>query len=332
MTITTFGTSEERPQVCERVRLNLALMDGRTRQLMLFTVPIICEHLSCPPVSLCQDRFDHLLSLDLADPSDGRSRLEVDILVGSDQYWELTTSKTRCGRSGPAAINMELGWVLSGPTMSPDQTQPFTAPMTHTLRVDGQTFAVQALDNRLKSLWELESFGTSRHSDTDPSIQETFEGSVRFVDGRYQVELPWKKLHPPLDDYYDLCLKRLRELIRRLRQDLDVLRQYDSTIKDQIQRGMVEPVEESSGDPCIKTCYLPAHAVIQSEKQTTEIRLVYNASARSDGPSLNDCLHAGPKCDQKILNILLRFRMHRVAIVTNIEKAFLMVAMARKGL
>ncbi len=109
-----------------------------------------------------------------------------------------------------------------------------------------------------------------------------------------------------------------------------MLRQYDSTIKDQIQRGMVEPVEESSGDPCSKICYLPHHAVIRSDKETTKIRVVYDASARSDGPSLDDCLHAGPKYDQKILDILLRFRVHRVAIVADIEKAFLMVAMARK--
>ena len=37
-----------------------------------------------------------------------------------------------------------------------------------------------------------------------------------------------------------------------------------------------------------------------------------------------------PKFDQKILDILVRFRVHRVAITVNIEKAFLMVAIARK--
>ncbi len=330
MTIMTFGTSEEQPQVCERVRLSLALKNGRTRQLTLFTVPIICEPLSCQPVSLCQDSFDHIMGLDLADPSNGRSRLEVDILIGSDQYWDLTTGETRRGRSGPVAINTELGWVLSGPAMSPDQIQPFTSLMTHTLRVDGQTLAVQALDDRLKSFWELESFGISPHSDTDPSVHEKFEGSVCFVDGRYQVELPWKKSHPPLADCYNLCLKRLRGLIRRLQQDPDVLREYDSTIKDQIQRGIVEPVEESSGDLCDKIHYLPHHAIIRSDKVTTKIRVVYDASAHSDGPSLNDCLHAGPKFDQKILDILLRFRVHRVAVTADIEKAFLMVAMAKK--
>ena len=50
------------------------------------------------------------------------------------------------------------------------------------------------------------------------------------------------------------------------------------------------------------------------------------ASARSVGPSLNDCLHVGPKFGQKILEILLRFCVHKVAVVADIEKAFLMIS------
>jgi len=60
------------------------------------------------------------------------------------------------------------------------------------------------------------------------------------------------------------------------------------------------------------------------------VRVVYDASARSDGPSLNDCLHAGPKFEQKIMDILLRFRAHHIAVTADIEKAFLMVSVVAK--
>ena len=39
---------------------------------------------------------------------------------------------------------------------------------------------------------------------------------------------------------------------------------------------------------------------------------------------------AGPKFNQKIFNILLKFRVHRVAVIADIEKAFLMVSVAKK--
>lgn len=63
---------------------------------------------------------------------------------------------------------------------------------------------------------------------------------------------------------------------------------------------------------------------------TTKVRIVYDASARLTGPSLNDCLHVGPRLNQKILEILLRFRVHRIAVIADIEKAFLMVSIAGK--
>ena len=119
MTIMTFGSTEERPQTCQFVTVGLALNGGRTKHLTLVTVPLICEPLNCQPVSFSQENFEHLAGLNLADSSDGRSRLEIDILIGSDRYWELITGEIRQWSSGPVAIHTELGWVLSGPAASP---------------------------------------------------------------------------------------------------------------------------------------------------------------------------------------------------------------------
>lgn len=41
------------------------------------------------------------------------------------------------------------------------------------------------------------------------------------------------------------------------------------------------------------------HAVVQSDKDTMKIMIVYDASAKQDGkPSLNDCLLIGPTFNQ----------------------------------
>ena len=60
------------------------------------------------------------------------------------------------------------------------------------------------------------------------------------------------------------------------------------------------------------------------------MRIVYDASARCNGPSLNDCLHAGPAFGQNVLDIILRFRLYATALTRDIEKAFLMVSIATK--
>ena len=88
-------------------------------------------------------------------------------------------------------------------------------------------------------------------------------------------------------------------------------------------------VDDSTETPRY-THYLPHHAVIRRDKQTTKVRVVYDASARATGPSLNDCLYAGPKFNQKILEILLRFRSYQVGVVADLEKAFLMIVVEQR--
>ena len=70
--------------------------------------------------------------------------------------------------------------------------------------------------------------------------------------------------------------------------------------------------------------------MIHQDKEITKVRVVYDASARSSGPSLNDCLYVGPKFNQKTLEVLLRFRSYPIAWIADIEKAFLMISMAPK--
>ena len=66
------------------------------------------------------------------------------------------------------------------------------------------------------------------------------------------------------------------------------------------------------------------------DKNTTKVRVVYDVSAKSDGPSLNDCLHVGPKHNQRIFDILLRFRTKKVALVADVGKAFLMISVEKE--
>ena len=108
-------------------------------------------------------------------------------------------------------------------------------------------------------------------------------------------------------------------MVSRHRQDPQVLCEYD---KEQISKGIVEIVDGSMAQSASKCHYLPHHAVIRKDISMTKLRIVYNASAKTEGPSLNDCLYAGLYFGQHIPDILIRFRLHRVALIADQWKAF----------
>ena len=53
------------------------------------------------------------------------------------------------------------------------------------------------------------------------------------------------------------------------------------------------------------------------------MRIVYDASAKRFGPSLNDCLETGLRLLPRIFNILVRFCSYKIAITSDIKSAFL---------
>ena len=322
ITIKAFGSDEDQyHDTCDTVQFELLTKDDECLTVTALAVPLICSPLTSQPISQAKERYDHLFDLELADEAHSTERLDVDILIGSDLYWELVTGRVIRGDSGPVAIETKAGWVLSGPTNRQEVAVNLTFTSSHVLRVD--VTSEPTLDDCLRQFWDLESLGVLPD---EPSVYERFVQRVRFNGERYEVSLPWKEHHPPLPDNIELCSKRLSSLLRRLQQDQQLLTEYNAVISDQLKRGIIEVVPQSTPSVSDRIHYLPHHGVVRQDKSTSKLRVVYDASARSSGPSLNDCLYTGPKFGQLIFDILLRFRLQKIALTGDIEKAFLMVS------
>lgn len=239
------------------------------------------------------------------------------------------TGKVIGGRSGPTTIHTKVGWILSGPVDQQEVTVNLTLASTHNLKVDAYP-TESSLDDRLKQFWELESLGIMKD---EVSVYEKFVQQIKFDGRRYEVKLTWKIHHQPLPDHFELCRKRLIGLLRRLRQNPQLLSEYNFIIQDQLKNGVVEVVSQPTQVVGDQAHYLPHHGILRQDSTTSKLRIVYDASARSTGPSLNDCLYTGPKFGQSIFvnDILLRFRLQRVGLTGDIEKAFLMVSVDEKG-
>ena len=101
------------------------------------------------------------------------------------------------------------------------------------------------------------------------------------------------------------------------------MKQYDDIIREQLQSGVVEIVPQDQTPQPGDVHYLPHRTIVRLGRDTTKGRIVYDASSKVSGPSLNDCLHIGPSLNLLLFDSLLRFRVHKVALTADIEKAFL---------
>ena len=332
MSIMTFGSNEGKIQCCDVVEIGLQLREGLSDKISVLSTPFICESIVSPPTRTYVADHEELRSLDLAvDVHTGYVPMNPDMLIGMDHYWSFVTGETIHCHDGPVALNTRFGWILSGTVPDIDSpTQHSTNLVTHVLKVDAMPAEFdRQLDKQLKKFWELESLGIV---DRECTIGDQFSEVIKFQNGRYEVPLPWKDPTTHIPDNYQLSLKRLYSLLKRLKESPEKLQQYDQVIKEQLRLGIVEPVVNSEEDEMKgrRIHYLPHHGVIRKDKNTTKVRVVYDASARTNGPSLNDCLHVGPKHNQRIFDILLRFRTKKVALVADVEKAFLMIAVERE--
>ena len=132
-----------------------------------------------------------------------------------------------------------------------------------------------------------------------------------------------------LPDNYQICVRRLQALMKRLKSKPEMLAEYDKIIQDQLAEGIIEVVPEK-GSEVGRIHYIPHKAVVRNDKDTTKMRIVFDASAKGRGPSLNNCLEPGPNLLPELFNVLIRFRFHRVAVVADIEKAFLNIDIAAR--
>ena len=146
--------------------------------------------------------------------------------------------------------------------------------------------------------------------------------------------MPLKGNCPVIEDNFDKCCNRLWKLRERLDKKPEHLKQYNDIIQDQLNKGVVEVVdEEPSNEKCFEDgmTYLPHREVTHEDKLSTKLRIVYDASAKGkSGVSLNDCLYKGPYMSPMLYDLFLKFRTQPISITADIEKAHLQISVKER--
>ena len=261
-------------------------------------------------------KYSHLSGIKMND-IDKKPELPIHAVLGASDYTKIKTRELpRVGKLGePFAELTKMGWVLISPGQENDLTN---ALFTKTSRTD------------YEELCSLDVLGVedSHLNHSDEYIYEKFKKQLsRDSDGRYETGLIWKENHPPLSNNKTASFGRLRSLVKNLKRSPETFEAYDKVIRDQLENNVVEEVKSENEATNDKEFYLPHKAVIRKDAETTKLRVVYDASAKSEtGVSLNECLEKGPPLQKLLWDILIRARFRPIVLCADIEKAFLQIS------
>ncbi|XP_055527714.1 uncharacterized protein LOC129720282 [Wyeomyia smithii] len=117
-------------------------------------------------------------------------------------------------------------------------------------------------------------------------------------------------------------VRRFLSLERRLLANPPLRSAYSEFIDEYQKLNHMKPVGEEMPSESSSTYYLPHHCVVRPDSITTKLRVVFDASCATDtGISLNDVLMVG-QVIHDLISIILRFCMHRYAIISDVEKMY----------
>ncbi|XP_064486068.1 uncharacterized protein LOC135398613 [Ornithodoros turicata] len=253
---------------------------------------------------------------------------EVQILIGSDYYWAVVTGESQRISDKLFAVNTIFGWTVQGPNTS--SSSCFNTGVG-VLRVTVESTENEA-SVELQRFWDLEHIGIKPNEVEHDSLWKNevlaqFRSSIEKKDRRYEVSLPWTDKKEELLPNLQAARTRLQSLTRRLMKDRVLMEEYDAAIRLYEQNGHAEKVPTGESDNVVY--YMPHRAIIKRERETTKIRIVFDASSSSSNdPSLNDVLHAGPSLNPDMLHVMIKFRANTIALTADVEKAFLQIALA----
>ena len=271
-------------------------------------------------------KWSHLKSIDFPKPG---PRPFADVLIGIDHADLHYSYRDIRGKPGePIARLTLLGWTCVGAPNGKQRSNFHTNFVRTHLVYDSKQNA--DMDSMLRKFWEIESSGTQAYAQPlKPEEQmalQKVKNSLKFNGKRYELAMPWKQDKPELPNNYSMAVRRLCGTEKRLMKNPEAGSAYSEIINTYVQKGYIRKVLTSEEAPKEKW-YLPHFAVFRPDKATTKTRIVFDATAKYEGISLNDTIHQG-SLQRDLFNVLLRFRRYPVALVCDIAKMYLQIEIA----
>lgn len=327
------GVGSSRTEIKHVVQLNI-----RSQWDHNYSLPIQAYVMSkqltteIPTKTIVKQSWPHIDGLNLADPR-YLTPGSIDLLLGVKEYAQIILPDLIKGPPGtPIAQRTNLGWIIFGDIYNKPQNDTYLV-MHHQVDVD----------EVLKSIWEIE-IDKDRHLTNEDKICEDIyaKTTTRNEEGRYIVKLPFKTYSPQLPETStntnlqtpegntkEIAKQRFLQLERKFKKSPDLKREYTKVINDYIEQGHMERIPERERET--KSVYLPHHAVVRTDKETSRTRVVFDASCKgTNNISLNEELLVGPQLQDDLRNLLMKWRMKRVCFMADIKQMYRQILVAHE--
>ena len=280
---------------------------------------IICsvlQHITGPlPVAKirCED-WQLPTDIVYADPQFNLPR-GIDLLLGATVFFDILCPEQRFREGHPTLQKTRLGWILAG-------CIPAHSVAHHNVNQTSLLLRNDTLESQVERFWLQEELMTTPRSKEDIMCEEHFTNhTTRDETGRFIVRLPLNKQREELGESIEHAKRCFGYTERRLEKHPTVKKEYVNFMDEYLELGHMEPVDSWANSQV--AYYMPHHSVIKQSSSTTKLRVVFNASAKtSSSLSLNDIMMIGPCVQQSLIDIVLRFRMHRYVLSADVEKMY----------
>lgn len=299
-------------------KTNLTLssrLSAFTENISCLVVPKITQ--SLPVFSFSRKDITFSNDIVLADPNFNISQ-DIDLLLGVGLFYKILLMEQVNFPNMPTLQNTVLGWVIGG---------EINLTKCRKSTVSCLSVNNSELENMLCKFWEVEECNEIRSLTQNENFCENhfIENFKRdLLTGRFVVKFPFKDNVKNLGNNKGTSLNRFYSLERRLNQNKDLKKNYSEFMAEYISLGhMVKVNNFNLTSNLTDGYYLPHHAVIKETSLTSKIRVVFDASNKSNtGLSLNDVQYVGPTIQHDLWSIILRFRCYRYVLNADISKMY----------
>lgn len=349
--IETLGISTQKEEITinvandQKVRLMAATLeiglesvDGKVdTTIVVKTSDKICGGMKPTDWVTMKQQWNHLK--DIPFPHLAKKGV-IDVLLGSDYYHLMFPMKEIRGQEDePAARLCPLGWTAIGrigKSTHPRGTACANTGYLHTFRsqilspdiADIVNTSDEELNITLKRFWDLETVGivTQTQEETEMTPLEKIarkkvEQSLTYNGALYEVAVPLKHERPNLPNNREIAERRLQQVEKKLKMDRHLANAYQGVIDDYLTKEYIRVVPTSEPRPDSEW-FLPHFPVVRPDRETTKVRIVFDASAKVNKKSLNTEALPGPKLQSNIFDILVRFRKELEVLVGDVSQMY----------